>query len=98
MKAGRDFSCEIMGLIVLMVLSALSHVWFILIAIGIMAAIAGAGLLIAMLFLRIGRELLARVLNPVPHENSNSETAISLDVARDPGPSLPVTYISTIRD
>jgi hypothetical protein len=43
MKTGRDYSCEIMAVIVLTVLSALSHFWYILIALSILAGLAVLG-------------------------------------------------------
>ena len=90
MKTGRDYGCEIMAVIILTVLSALSHFWYILIAIGVVAGLAGVGLLIATTLVRVGRRLVARILNPVPQQNSGSETAITVDVASSSRPSLPV--------
>ncbi len=90
MKMGRDYSCEILAVIILTVLSALSHFWYILIAIGVVAGLAAVGLLIATILIRVGRRLLARVLNPVPQQNSRSETAITVDVGSSSRPSLPV--------
>lgn len=75
MKTGRDYSCEIMAAIVLTVLSALSHFWYILIALSILAGLAVLGLAISAILIRVGRQLLARVLNPVPQQISRSETA-----------------------
>jgi len=90
MKTGRDYSCEIMALIVLTVLSALSHFWLILIAIGVVAGLAAVGLLIAAILIRVGRQLLARVLNPVPQQDSLPQAAISVDVGPGSRPSLPI--------
>ena len=98
MKEQRDFSCEIMGLIALTALSALSHFWYILIAIGIVAAIGGAGLLFALIFLRISRDLHARVIHPALAEDLSVETTISMNDGRRAGPSLPVVQMSAIRD
>jgi hypothetical protein len=89
MKTGRDYSCEIMALIVLTLLSALSHFWLILIAIGVVAGLAVVGLLMATILIRVGRQLLARVLNPPPQQNSGPQGGISVDVGRGPRPSLP---------
>jgi len=89
MKTGRDYSCEIMGVIVLAILSALSHFWYILIAIGILTGLAGVGLLVAIILIRIGRQLLARVLNPAPQE-ALPEAAVPRDVGPNSRPSLPV--------
>jgi hypothetical protein len=90
MKTGRDYSCEIMALFVLTVLSALSHFWYILIAIGVVAGLAAVGLLLATILIRVGRQLLARVLNPVPQQNSRPEAAISVGVGPVPRRSLPI--------
>jgi hypothetical protein len=90
MKTGRDYSCEIMAVIVLTVLSALSHFWYILIALSILAGFAVLGLSIAAILIRVGRQLLARVLNPVPQQISRSETAPAVDVGPSSRPSLPV--------
>jgi len=90
MKTGRDYSCEIMAVIVLTVLSALSHFWYILIALSILAGLAVLGLAIAAILIRVGRQLLARILNPVPQQISRSETAAAVDVGPSSRPSLPV--------
>jgi len=93
MKLERDYVCEVMGLVVIAVLSALSHFWYVLIAIGILGGMAGVGLLIATVLLRLGRQVLARVLNPVHHEDSLRQAVLSVDAG--PGPSLPITYLAT---
>ena len=90
MKTGRDYSCEVIGVIVLTVLSALSHFWYILIALSILAGLAVLGLAIAAILIRVGRQLLARVLNPVPQRISRSETAAAVHVGPSSRPSLPV--------
>lgn len=89
MKSERDYVCEVMGLFVITVLSALSHFWYVLIAIGILGGVAGASLLIATVLLRLGRQLLARVLNPVHHQDSLPAAEISVDAG--PRPSLPIS-------
>lgn len=90
MKTGRDYSCEIMAVVVLTVLSALSHFWYILIALSILAGLAVLGLAIAAILIRVGRQLLARVLNPVHQQITRSETAAAVDVGPNSRPSLPV--------
>jgi len=90
MNLGRDYSCEIMGLVVLTILSALSHFWYILVAVGILSGFAVVGLLLAVVLLRVGRQLLARVLNPVPPQNVRAGTGIAADDGTRPGSSLPV--------
>jgi hypothetical protein len=89
MNSERDYVCEGMGLIVIVVLSALSHFWYVLIAVGILGGVAGVGLLLATALLRLGRQMLARVLNPVHHQDSLPEAALSVDAG--PRPSLPIT-------
>jgi hypothetical protein len=89
MSPGRDFSCEIMGLIVLTILSALSHFWYIMVAVGILSGFAAVGLLLAILLLRVARQLLDRVLNPVPPQNARARTGIAVDDGTRPGSSLP---------
>jgi hypothetical protein len=88
MTSRRDYGCEIMGLIVLTVLSALSHFWYILIAVCVISALVAAGFLISSIFLRIRRELLARLL--APRRSTETETGMSVDIARSSRPSLPV--------
>jgi hypothetical protein len=88
MKLRRDYSCEIMGIVVLTVLSALSHFWFILIFVGIVAGVAVLGLVMAAVLIGVGRRLLARLLNPVPQQISNSEKALAVEVSQRP--SLPI--------
>ncbi len=90
MSPGRDFSCEIMGIVVLTVLSAVSHFWYILIAIAILAGFAVVGLLLALALLRVGRQVLARVLNPVPRQDARAGTVIAVDDGTPPGSSLPI--------
>ena len=89
MSPGRDFSCEIMGLIVLTILSALSHFWYIMVAVGILSGFAAVGLLLAIFLLRVARQLLDRVLNPVPPQNARAGTGITVDDGTRPGSSLP---------
>ena len=53
MNSGRnDYSSEIMSLIVLVVLSVLSHFWYVLIAICLGAALIGMGYLFTRIILR----------------------------------------------
>ena|ERR1700687_3618605 len=66
MSPRRDYSCEIMAVIVLTVLSALSHFWYILIGGCVVAALAGAGYLIFSIFLRVRLHLGLRVARELP--------------------------------
>ena len=51
-SARNDYSCEMMALIVLIVLSALSHFWYVLIAMCVGAAFVGICFLFARIILR----------------------------------------------
>jgi hypothetical protein len=51
-SARHDYSSEIMALVVLVVLSVLSHFWYVLIAICVGAAFMGMGYLFARIILR----------------------------------------------
>jgi hypothetical protein len=51
-SARRDYSSEIMALIVLIVLSALSHFWYVLIAMCVGAALIGICFFFAKIILR----------------------------------------------
>ena len=82
MIGNRDYSCEIMAIIVLTVLSALSHFWYIMIAICAAMALAGAGFLISLIFLRLRRELLARLLSPTHSQNANPQADMSVGISR----------------
>jgi ABC-type transport system involved in cytochrome bd biosynthesis fused ATPase/permease subunit len=73
----RDYGCEVIGLVVLTVLSALSHFWYIMIAIGVLLALSVIGVLLSRLFLRINRETLARL----QESRNRRQTQISIDVA-----------------
>ena len=87
MTANRDCNCEIMAVIVLTVLSALSHFWYIVIAVCAVTGLAVAGYLIASIFLHARRVVVARLLSPASHNDTRPETEVSVGGAR---PSLPV--------
>jgi hypothetical protein len=91
MTGKRDYSCEIMGLIVLTILSALSHFWYIMIAICATATLAGAGFLISSISLRLRRELLARLLSPTHSQNARPQPDMSVGISRGAGQSMPVS-------
>ena len=96
MSARRDYSCEIMAVIALTVLSALSHFWYILIASCVVAALAGAGYLVSSIFLRIGLRIgreLACQLYPARRKNIGAKAEVSIGIARGAGPSLPVARV-----
>jgi hypothetical protein len=91
MTGKRDYSCEIMGLIVLTILSALSHFWYIMFAICAAATLAGAGFLISSIFLRLQRELLARLLSPTHSQIARPQADMSVGISRGAGQSMPVS-------
>jgi len=53
MISKHDYGCEIVSFIVLFILSALSHFWFIMILICIGAAVWGTGVFLARMFLYV---------------------------------------------
>ena len=89
MTPRRDYSCEILALIVLVVLSALSHFWYIMIAIGVGMAISGAGFLLSRLVLRARTEMAAHFPAPGHHRSAGSRADASVEVPRGATPSLP---------
>ena len=90
MTSRRDYSCEILGLIVLTVLSALSHFWYILIAAGVVMAFAGTGFLLSKIILRAKREMLARLLRLAHRQSTGTDAEVPVDIARGASPSLPI--------
>ncbi len=87
MTPKQDYSCEIIALIVLTVLSALSQFWYIMIAICVVMGFVAAALLLSRIYLRAQSEILARLLNPP----SRKITEGTVDMARRARPSLPVS-------
>jgi hypothetical protein len=88
MRTRRDYSCEIMGIIVLTVLSALSHFWYILIAICVVTGLTVTVFLVSRIFLRVGKGLLIHVFFPAPRKGTDPEVNVSVDIARRSRPSL----------
>jgi len=80
MRTRRDYSCEIMGIVVLTALSALSHFWYILIAICALTGLTLTGFVICRIFLRIGKELLAPLLFPAPRKGTDPVVNASVDI------------------
>jgi hypothetical protein len=77
MTGRHDHGCEIIALVVLTALSALSHFWYLMIAICAVMALAGVGSLVSGIFLRAQRELLASLVNPArPSEYDGEENSI----------------------
>ena len=92
MNSTRDYSCELLSFIVLFVLSALSHFWFIMIAICIGIGLWGAGIVLSRIFLKImeislqlfeersvreNAGLAVEMLNGVSHQRAPSTSAIA---------------------
>ena len=59
----RDYSCEAMSLVVLVILSALSHFWYVVIALGIGIAVWGAVTLLGQVLLSASEAHAARRTN-----------------------------------
>ena len=59
----HDYSCEAMSLVVLIILSALSHFWYVVIAIGIGIAVWGAVALLGQALLSASEAHTARRTN-----------------------------------
>ncbi len=87
MIAKRDFSSEIGGLIVLTILSAMSHFWLIMIAICAGTIVGVAGYLISSIVLHASRDMLERLLSPAGHNHASRESEAPVGPA---GQSLPV--------
>ena len=88
--ARRDYSCEIIALAVLTVLSALSHFWYIMIAMCVVTAFVGTGFLLFKIIVLAKREMLARLLNPALHKNAMPKGEASVVFGRGARQSLPV--------
>jgi hypothetical protein len=89
MTGNKDYSCEIMSLIVLTVLSALSHFWYIMIAICAVMALAAAGFLICISLIRLRRQLLAHLLHSALSHNARHRSDLSVNISREANPSMP---------
>ncbi len=87
MNTKSDYSSEIMGVIVLAALSAASHFWLIMIALGAALIVAGTGFLISRLLVRARRDLVARMLSTPNYDNPGLNSEVSINGARG---SLPV--------
>jgi len=77
MTGRHDYSCEIIALVVLTALSALSHFWYIMFAICVVTALGGVGLLLSGIFLRTQRKLLDSLFIPAhPREYGGGSKSI----------------------
>jgi hypothetical protein len=70
MKFNGDFSCELIGLIVLMALSAASHFWYVMIGMAMVGGLILLGIGLLAVFVRAKREILARFLSPAHLEHA----------------------------
>jgi hypothetical protein len=90
MVARRDYSCEIMALVVLIALSALSRFWYIMIVICMGAGFAGACFLLSRIYLG-AKVMMSRCLcSPARRGIARPGVQMLIDVSQRPGPSLPV--------
>jgi hypothetical protein len=90
MVARRNYSREIMALIVLIALSALSHFWYIMIVICMGGSFAGACFLLLRSYLGAKMMMSWRLCSPVRREITRPGAQMLIDVSQRPGPSLPV--------
>jgi len=74
-ESHRDFTCEILGIAVLMVLSAISHFWYLMIGFGVLAAVVVAAVSCYVLALRARTEILQRLAQPVALQNTGRNSA-----------------------
>ena len=86
----HDYSCEILALLVLTILSALSHFWYIMIGICIVMGFAGAAVLLSKIFLGAMSELGARISPSALREEMSPAAELSVDTAQGPRPSPPI--------
>ena len=93
MAPRRDYSCEILALLVLTILSALSHFWYIMIGICIVMGFAGAAVLLSKIFLGAMSELGARISPSALREEMTPAAELSVDTAQGPRPSPPIVSI-----
>jgi hypothetical protein len=87
---GRDFSCEILALVVLTLLSALSHFWLIMVGICAIAALSAARFLLSRIFFFAKSEIGARFLYPPHRGESKVEGQLPVRISKTPQQSLPV--------
>ena len=86
----RDFSCEILGLVVLTLLSALSHFWLIMMGVGAIAALSVVVFVLSRLFLFARSEVAVRFLHPRHRRESRAEGDLPDHISKRPPQSLPV--------
>ena len=89
MTTSFDYLCAIVSFAVLTTLSALSHFWYVMIAICAVAVLTAVAFRFFVFLIRAKREMLAWFLSPAVRKNARS-TKASADFARRPNPSLPV--------
>lgn len=74
MTGNYDYGSEIMALFVLTALGALSHFWLIMLAICAVSALAGVGLLLPRIILRVQRLMLAIPFIPARRKEYDGES------------------------
>jgi hypothetical protein len=87
---GRDFSCEILGLVVLTLLSALSHFWLIMMGICAIAGLSVVAFLLSRIFRFAKSEVAARFLHPRHRRESQAQGELPDHISKSPQQSLPV--------
>jgi hypothetical protein len=85
---GRDYGCEILALVVLTALSALSHFWLIMIAICAAAAFAQAGVLLSRVFFYGRNKIEFHLIRAPRREDLSPEAGLSDGPPRAPGQRL----------
>jgi energy-coupling factor transporter transmembrane protein EcfT len=88
MPARSDYSCEIIALMALTALSALSHFWYIMIAIFLAICVAVTVHLVSRVLLQAKTEMLVH-LAQVNHRNLHSQQDASVDMGPAARTSLP---------
>jgi hypothetical protein len=83
-----DYGCEIMALVALMVLSALSHFWYIMIAICVAITLAGVSRMFCRMLVSARKKGLRRVVDPGSRE-AGMQAEVFIKASPGPGPSLP---------
>lgn len=91
MASRRDFSSEILALVALLILSALSHFWYIMIAVCAVMALAGMGFVISAVLVHMKNKMMARLFSPADGRNTRGISESRVTVARTRRSSLSIT-------
>jgi hypothetical protein len=85
----KDYSCEIIALCVLTVLSELSHFWYIMIAILVGLSLQGILIFLSKIYLQTKMATGSNLHNPPPGVFTGSPGKIVLEPPQGSGASLP---------